>query len=124
MPRCLAQSNAPPRGAVPDDMDIGPLYRRHQPWLVDQLGRTPASGQDAADVGHDTVLCLLNLDNLDSLHEPRRYLLAIASRLLINRCRRDRAENESGRRLDGDRRAGHGRWTLARRSRLRSGDEL
>ena len=95
MPKYLAQSSAAPRGVATGDMDAGQLYRRHHPWLVGWLRRKLANGQDAADVSHDTFLRLLSLDDLDTLREPRAYLLVIASRLLINRYRRDRVENEA-----------------------------
>ena len=95
MPKYLAQSSAAPRGVAAGSMDVGRLYRSHHPWLVGWLRRKLADGQDAADVSHDTFLRLLSLDNLASLREPRAYLLVIASRLLINRYRRDRVENEA-----------------------------
>ena len=119
MPKYLAQSSAAPRGVAAGSMDVGRLYRRHHPWLVGWLRRKLADGQDAADVSHDTFLRLLSLDNLDSLREPRAYLLVIASRLLINGRRRDRVENESE-----HWRGGHGRWTSAGRFGARSGNEL
>ena len=95
MPNYLLQSNAASQGAASEDMDIGQLYRRHHPWLVSWLRHKLANGQDAADVSHDTFLRLLSLDNLDSLREPRAYLLVIASRLLINKHRRNKVENEA-----------------------------
>ena len=95
MPNYLVQSSAAPHGAVSEDMDIGQLYRCHHPWLVGWLQRKLANRQDAADVSHDTFLRLLSLDNLDSLREPRAYLLVIASRLLINKHRRNKVENEA-----------------------------
>ena len=95
MPRYLAQGSAAQHGVAPDDMDVGLLYRHHHPWLVGWLRRKLADGQDASDVSHDTFLRLLSLDNRQSLHEPRAYLLVIASRLLINKYRRDRVENEA-----------------------------
>lgn len=95
MPRYLAQGSAARHGIAPDDMDVGLLYRHHHPWLVGWLRRKLADGQDASDVSHDTFLRLLSLDNRQSLHEPRAYLLVIASRLLINKYRRDRVENEA-----------------------------
>ena len=81
MPKFLAQSNAVPRGAVPEGMDVGQLYRCHHPWLVGWLRRKLADGRNAVDVSHDRFLRLLSLNNLDSLREPRAYLLVIASRL-------------------------------------------
>lgn len=81
MPKILAQSDAAPRGAVPEGVDVGQLCRHHHPWLVGWLRRKLADGPDAADVSHDTFLRLLSLNNLDSLREPRAYLLVIASRL-------------------------------------------
>ena len=95
MPRYLAQSSAAPHTVASEDMDVGQLYRRHHPWLLGWLRRKLANGQDASDVSHDTFLRLLSLDNPQSLREPRAYLLVIASRLLINRYRRDRVETEA-----------------------------
>lgn len=95
MPRYLAQSSAAPHAVASEDMDVGQLYRHHHPWLLGWLRRKLANGQDASDVSHDTFLRLLCLDNPQSLREPRAYLLVIASRLLINRYRRDRVETEA-----------------------------
>lgn len=95
MPKYVMQDSAAPRGAGAGPMDVGQIYRRHHPWLLGWLRRKLANRQDAADLSHDTFLRLLSHDGLDSLREPRAYLLVIASRLLINRYRRKRVENEA-----------------------------
>ncbi|MCQ6263640.1 sigma-70 family RNA polymerase sigma factor [Alloalcanivorax profundimaris] len=78
-------------GAMPD---IGLLYHEHHGWLFNWLRRKLLSPQDAADLSHDTFLRLIT-GGPARIHEPRAYLLVIASRLLINRNQRQRIEREA-----------------------------
>ncbi|MDZ7751323.1 MAG: sigma-70 family RNA polymerase sigma factor [Gammaproteobacteria bacterium] len=71
------------------------LYLDHHGWLLGWLGRKLGCPHDAADLSHDTFLRLLRGRDLPGLREPRAYLLVIANRLLINRHRRRKVEEEA-----------------------------
>jgi len=71
------------------------LYLDHHGWLLGWLRRKLRCPHDAADLSHDTFLRLLNSPEPPGLREPRAYLLVIANRLLINRHRRRKVEEEA-----------------------------
>jgi len=71
------------------------LYLDHHGWLLGWLRRKLRCPHDAADLSHDTFLRLLNRGDPPGLREPRAYLLVIANRLLINRHRRRKVEEEA-----------------------------
>ena len=64
-------------------------------WLRGKLG----CPHNAADLSHDTFLRLLLGADPDELREPRAFLLVIANRLLINRKRRARVEEDALRQI-------------------------
>ncbi|MRR56660.1 MAG: sigma-70 family RNA polymerase sigma factor [Deltaproteobacteria bacterium] len=68
------------------------LYTGHHAWLVHWLRRKLGCPHNAADLAHDTFLRTLGARNLSDLREPRAYLTTTATRLLIDRARRDRIE--------------------------------
>lgn len=68
------------------------LYTDHHGWLVQWLRRRLGCAHGAADLAHDTFLRLLGLHELPELKEPRAYLTTTASRLLIDRARRQQIE--------------------------------
>ena len=74
-------------------IDVGCLYRDHQPWLFNWLRGKLGCPFDAGDLSQDTFLRLLSAD-IGGLREPRAYLLVIANRLLINRYRRNKVETD------------------------------
>lgn len=76
-------------------VSIGALYRSHHHWLLAWLKRRLRCPDDAADLAHDVYARVLALPALPSLREPRAYLLVIANRLLIDRHRRRRLEDET-----------------------------
>lgn len=83
----------------PSDFAISELYVHHHGWLLGWLRRKLGCPHDAADLSHDTFLRLLNVEDPMRLREPRAYLLVIANRLVINRRRRRRVEDEALRQI-------------------------
>lgn len=75
------------------------LYLDHQGWLRGWLRGKLSCPHDAADLVHDTFLRVLTSGEQTALREPRAYLLVIANRLLINRYRRRRVEEEALRQI-------------------------
>lgn len=73
---------------------VGDIYKQHQAWLTSWLGRKIGCPHDAADLSHDAFLRLLSSIGLEDLRQPRAYLLVIANRLMINRYRRRKVEEE------------------------------
>jgi RNA polymerase sigma-70 factor (ECF subfamily) len=71
------------------------LYSDHHGWLQGWLRRKVGCPHDAADLSHDTFMRLLCGEDPGCLREPRAYLLVIANRLLINRYRRRKVEEEA-----------------------------
>ena len=71
------------------------LYLDHHGWLLGWLRRKLGCPHDAADLSHDTFMRLLRGGHGPGLREPRAYLLVIANRLLINRHRRRKVEEEA-----------------------------
>ncbi len=68
------------------------LYREHHGWLLDWLRRRLGGDTaEAADLSHDTYLCLLRR-NVDAVREPRAYLAKIARDLIVNHWRRQDLE--------------------------------
>lgn len=74
---------------------VGRLYNTHHGWLFGWLCRKLRCPHDAADLSHDTFVRLLNGEDPARLREPRAYLLVIANRLMINRHRRRRVEEDA-----------------------------
>lgn len=75
-------------------VNVGRIYKHHQPWLLNWLKSKLHCPQDAHEMSHDTFLRLLNGD-VRGLREPRAYLLVIANRLMINRFKRSKVEQEA-----------------------------
>jgi len=71
------------------------LYLDHRSWLENWLRGKVRCPHDAADLSQDTFLRLLLGAHPGSLREPRAYLLVIANRLLINRHRRRKVEEDA-----------------------------
>jgi len=93
MPRRFLPAAA--RGRLIPATVAGRLYEAHHGWLLRWLQRKLACPHDAADLSHDTFLRLLADHRSAELREPRAYLLVIANRLLINRHRRRKVEQEA-----------------------------
>lgn len=72
---------------------IRSLYLDHHRWLFGWLSKKLGCPHDAGDVSQDTFLKVLTAD-ITQLREPRAYLLVVANRLLINRRRRKKVEDE------------------------------
>lgn len=68
------------------------LYADHHGWLVGWLRRRLGCAHGAADLAHDTFLRILGARELPVLDEPRAYLTTTATRLMIDRARRQRIE--------------------------------
>ncbi len=69
------------------------LYASHHGWLFGWLRRRLGCAHNAADVAQDTFMRILaSRDALLGLREPRAYLTTTASRLLIDRARREALE--------------------------------
>jgi RNA polymerase sigma-70 factor (ECF subfamily) len=65
------------------------LYRNNHDWLCQWLRRRLDSGDEAADLAHDTFLRVLRKsDEAPGLREPRAYLTTIARGLLNDHWRR------------------------------------
>jgi len=75
------------------------IYTDHHGWLFNWLRGKLGCPDNAADLSHDTFLRLLMGAEPDSLREPRAFLLVIANRLLINRQRRARVEQDALRQI-------------------------
>jgi len=71
------------------------IYTDHHGWLFNWLRGKLGCPDNAADLSHDTFLRLLMGAEPDSLREPRAFLLVVANRLLINRHRRARVEEDA-----------------------------
>jgi len=70
------------------------LYTHHHQWLRHWLRRKLGCGELASDMVQDTFCRLLSLSraDLEALQTPRAYLTTIATRLLIDRSRRQKIE--------------------------------
>lgn len=70
------------------------LYSDHRGWLQNWLRRKLGCGEQAADMVQDTFFRLLSLSRTDlaALQTPRAYLTTTATRLMIDRARRQRIE--------------------------------
>lgn len=64
------------------------FYVNHNAWLFAWLKRKLGCTTDAADLMHDTYLCLLLKKDLATILEPRAYLTHIAHGLMVTRIRR------------------------------------
>ena len=73
---------------------IGDIYSLHHGWLSNWLSRKVGCPDDAEDLSQDTFVRVLSSSNACTFKEPRAYLLVVASRLLINRNRRKKVEEE------------------------------
>lgn len=61
------------------------FYIDHHPWLLGWLRRRVGNSSDAADLSHDTFLCLLGEGRRDAIREARPFLATIARRLIARR---------------------------------------
>ncbi|CAB3691835.1 MAG: sigma-70 family RNA polymerase sigma factor [Achromobacter sp.] len=69
------------------------LYAEHHGWLRSWLRRKLGCPEQAADLAQDTFLRVLtSKTSLAELAEPRAYLTTTASRLVLDRARRERVE--------------------------------
>jgi len=71
------------------------IYTDHHGWLFNWLRGKLGCPDNAAELSHDTFLRLLLGADPDALREPRAFLLVVANRLLINRHRRARVEEDA-----------------------------
>ena len=79
-------------GAVAASDSTADLYRQHHGWLHDWLRRKLGCSHSAADFAHDTFCRLLALPDTTQLRETGAYLVTSATRLMIDRARRDKIE--------------------------------
>ncbi|OUR74384.1 RNA polymerase subunit sigma [Methylophaga sp. 41_12_T18] len=70
------------------------IYSAHHGWLRGWIRKKLNCPEHAADLAHDTFLRLLSSEESLTLKQPRAYLLVVANRLLINRYRRKKVEDE------------------------------
>jgi len=68
------------------------LYTEHHGWLKDWLRRRLASGDQAADLAHDTFLRVLSQREPVVPDTPRAFLTTIAQRVLASHFRRQYLE--------------------------------
>ncbi|WDS36593.1 sigma-70 family RNA polymerase sigma factor [Pseudoxanthomonas sp.] len=69
------------------------LYSDHHHWLKIWFRRRLGSSHQAADLVHDTfVRIIVSRDALADMREPRAYLTTTATRLLLDRARRQAIE--------------------------------
>ncbi|MCY1415012.1 putative RNA polymerase sigma factor FecI [compost metagenome] len=80
---------------LPSASPLAALYRSHHGWLFGWLRKKLGCPENAADAAQDTFAKLIGRDELESLQEPRAYLLVAANRLLINQYHRRRVEEET-----------------------------
>ncbi len=71
------------------------VYREHHGWLLNWLRGKLGCPDTAADLSHDTFMRLLLGAEASDLREARAWLLVVANRLLINRQRRARVEEDA-----------------------------
>jgi len=71
------------------------LYDNNHFWLFSWLRKKLGCPEDAKDISHDTFVRLLSSAELSSLNKPRAYLLVTATRLLINRSKKQKIEIEA-----------------------------
>lgn len=64
------------------------FYINHNAWLQTWLKKKVGCSTEAADLMHDTYLCVLLKKDLNAILEPRAYLTHIAHGLLVTRIRR------------------------------------
>jgi RNA polymerase sigma-19 factor, ECF subfamily len=64
------------------------FYINHNAWLHAWLRKKVGCTTEAADLMHDTYLCVLLKKDLTAILEPRAYLTHIAHGLLVTRIRR------------------------------------
>ena len=79
-------------GQAAINFQIGRLYSEHGRWLSGWLVRRTVCRERADDLAHDTFCRLLERENLPSLDDPRRYLVTVARRLLVDDVRRRELE--------------------------------
>ncbi|NMG65972.1 sigma-70 family RNA polymerase sigma factor [Azoarcus indigens] len=83
-PTSPTQPSAPP---------LAELYRDHNGWLLGWLRRQVGCGHAAADIAHDTFVCVLEKPRaMDGVKEPRAWLVTIARRLVFANWRRQDLE--------------------------------
>ncbi|MBO3278241.1 sigma factor [Pseudomonas schmalbachii] len=80
---------------LPSASPLAALYRSHHGWLFGWLRKRLGCPENAADAAQDTFAKLIGRNELESLQEPRTYLLVAANRLLINQYHRRRVEEET-----------------------------
>ncbi len=76
---------------LPDSLAIE-FYKDHNSWLYSWLCKKVGSTFDAADLAQDTFLRVLLKNDLESILEPRAYLVHIAHGLVANQFRRREIE--------------------------------
>ncbi|MDM1786055.1 sigma-70 family RNA polymerase sigma factor [Acinetobacter bereziniae] len=63
---------------------ITQLYRYHHSWLYQWLKRRLNHSEDAADLAHDTFVCILKRKDELYFDQPRAILTTVAKGILIN----------------------------------------
>lgn len=69
------------------------LYQDHSAWLQGWLRTKLGNAWDAADLAHDTYLRILRHDTRPAAEDSKRYLVQIASGLVIDLFRRRSIES-------------------------------
>lgn len=72
--------------------DMHNLYSNHNGWLRGWLSSRLRCPHTAADLTQDTFERVLTRDDMNTVKEPRAWLLTIAKRIMIDKSRRQKLE--------------------------------
>lgn len=83
---------SPPPPPAAHDNTVATLYREHGTWLHGWLRKKLGCVWEAADLTQDTFVRVLTSPaaggQLDTLREPRHFLVAVARRVMVDHLRR------------------------------------
>ncbi|OZI70682.1 sigma-70 family RNA polymerase sigma factor [Bordetella genomosp. 12] len=77
-----------PTAELPAQHDLHTLYSDHHGWLFRWLRKKLGNSFDAADLTQDTFVNVITAGSLESIREPRAFLVTVARRLVAHRHRR------------------------------------
>jgi RNA polymerase sigma-19 factor, ECF subfamily len=73
--------------------DLHTMYSDHHGWLFGWLRKKLGNSFDAADVAQDTFVSVMTAGALETIREPRPFLVTVARRLVASRHRRHLLES-------------------------------
>lgn len=82
-------------GDISVPYEVSKLYQEHHAWLVRWLARRTQGMDNAQDLAQDTFMRILARPRvLDSLSNPRAWLVKVANNLVIDQARRRLLEKQ------------------------------